>query len=339
MRKFVSIICPIRNEKSFIQSCIDTLLSQDYPKDKMEIILVDGMSNDGTREIIKDNIEQYPQIKLIDNPRKIVPHALNLGIRAAQGEIIMRVDAHSKYPTDYVSKLGSKLIELDAGNVGGGLHILPGSKKTISEAIAMAVSHPFGVGNASYRLLRKGIHAVDTVPFGCFKREIFDELGYFDEELVRNQDFHFNSKIIQSGKKIYLIADIVVEYVARKDLKHLFKMYYQYGLYNPLMNRKLKRPAAIRQFVPLFFVLYLLGGLLLAAFIPALMPFYLLILGLYVCLSFASAIAIAIKARKFVHLILLPIVFFTMHISYGIGFLTGWLYGLFNKPLMVNISR
>jgi len=339
MYKQISIICPIYNEKNNIQQCIDSLLLQDYSIQNMEILLIDGMSTDGTREIIVENIKLHPKIRLIDNPDKTVPQALNKGIRESKGEIIFRVDAHSEYPTNYISLLSSKLIELDAGNIGGRLVTVPGSNKLISKAIALAMSHPFGVGNAQFRLQTKGIIEVDTVPFGCFKREIFDKIGFFDEDLIRNQDFHLNARIIESGKKIYLISDLVLKYVSRRNLKLIFKMYYQYGLFNPLMNKKLNKPAAIRQFIPLFFVLFLLGGILLSLITPVLLPFYLTVLGIYLFLSLSVSLRISFKEKNIMYSILLPIVFFYIHFSYGWGYFVGLIYMLLNKNMKIGISR
>jgi glycosyltransferase involved in cell wall biosynthesis len=339
MHKFVSVLCPIYNEEGSIQQCIDSLLKQDYPEDYMEILLIDGMSNDRTRQIIIENIKKYSHIKLIDNPAKTVPQGLNKGIKESTGEIIFRVDAHSEYPTNYISTLTSKLIELNAGNVGGRIETVSGSNKPISKAIALALSHPFGIGNAQFRLKTKGILEVDTVPFGCFKRELFDEIGLFDEELIRNQDFHFNAKIIESGKKIFLISDLTLKYVARKNLKLLFKMYYQYGLFNPLMNSKLNKPAAIRQFVPLFFVLFLFGGLFLSILFPVLSFYFLLVLSIYLVLSILFSLSICLKEKSIMHLFYLPIVFFMIHFSYGYGYLVGIIYLLLKKPIKIEVSR
>ncbi len=323
MNRLVSIICPIRNEKNFIQSCIDTLLSQDYPKDKMEIILVDGMSNDGTREIIQANIKQQARIKLIDNPDQVVPHALNLGIRAAQGEIIMRVDAHSEYPTNYVSVLSTKLIELDADNVGGVLNTLPAAETTISKAIAIASSHVFGVGDSKHKTGSNQIIETDTVPFGCYKRDVFEKIGLFDEDLIRNQDDEFNARLLNNGGKIYLIPEISINYYARSNLSKMAMMYYQYGLFKPLVNSKLGRPATLRQFFPPLFTIGLILGLVLSCISKYFLFIYTTILLIYATISLYIGIQSAIRNKSLKLACHIPMTFFIIHISYGWGYLKG----------------
>ena len=173
----VSVICPVFNEEKFIEECIMSIIEQDYPQDMMEVLFVDGRSTDKTREIIERYMRQYPFIKLLDNPERIVPYALNRGLEAAKGEVIMRLDGHCTYPTNYISELVRYLYQLNADNVGGVWNTQPAKDTPICQAIAQASSHPFGVGGSMHKIGASKIIETDTVPFGCYKREIFEKLS------------------------------------------------------------------------------------------------------------------------------------------------------------------
>ena len=214
----LTVICPIYNEENRIEECIRSVIAQDWPKEELEVLFVDGMSGDRTREIVKEYSQQYPFIQLLDNPKRIAPSGLNIGIRAAKGEIILRLDAHAKYPNNYFSVLVNKLQETGADNVGGACRTLPAKDTPECRAIAHAMSSPFGMGNSYFRIGADCEKWVDTVPFGCFRRDVFDKIGLFDEELVRNQDDEFNGRIIQNGGKILLLPQVVTDYFARKDV-------------------------------------------------------------------------------------------------------------------------
>ena len=179
----LTVICPIYNEENRIEECIRSVIAQDWPKEELEVLFVDGMSGDRTREIVKEYSRQYPFIQLLDNPKRIAPSGLNIGIRAAKGEIILRLDAHAKYPNNYFSVLVNKLQETGADNVGGVCRTLPAKDTPECRAIAHAMSSPFGMGNSYFRIGADSEKWVDTVPFGCFRRDVFDKIGLFDEEL------------------------------------------------------------------------------------------------------------------------------------------------------------
>ncbi|MEG2770954.1 MAG: glycosyltransferase family 2 protein, partial [Alistipes sp.] len=205
----ISIICPIYNEERYIAKCIDSILTQDFPHAEIEVFFIDGMSSDNTRSIVGKYANKYPFIYLLDNPQRVVPFALNIGIRASKGEVIIRLDAHASYPNNYVSALVSNLVRLKADNVGGVCQTLPTNNNAESVAIAEALSCCFGMGNSYFRIGATKERLVDTVPFGCFRRDIFDRIGLFDEELIRNQDDEFNGRIVKNGGKIYLIIFIM----------------------------------------------------------------------------------------------------------------------------------
>ena len=217
-RPRVSIVMPCRNEAAYIGPCLDSVLATDYPLDRMEVLVADGRSDDGTREIVERCAAQHPCVRLLDNPARITPAALNTAIRVATGDVIIRMDAHGVYPRDYVPRLVRALEETGADNVGGVVITLPADDTPSARAIALAFSHPLGVGNAYFRIGVAGPRWVDTVPFGCFRRELFDRVGMFDEEMVRNQDDEFNLRLIGHGGRILLLPDVVARYYARRSL-------------------------------------------------------------------------------------------------------------------------
>lgn len=328
---FVSIIIPCRNEGSFIGKCLDSIVEQVYPKELTEIIVVDGMSDDNTRRIIANTMLNHSFIKLLDNPLRIVPTALNIGIKAASGIIIVRMDAHNRYETDYISKCVKYLLEHDADNVGGVWVTLPAQDTLLAHSIAFALAHPFGVGNAHYRIGAKEPIYVDTVPFGCYNREVFDKIGLFDEDLVRNQDDEFNLRLIKNGGKILLVPDIVSYYYARDTLSKVARMFYQYGYFKPLVVRKVGGVLTWRQMIPALFVACLIVTGVFSIFLKPFLWLFLLIASLYLAANLGASLHVAVrKGLKF--LPVLPAVFATLHFSYGIGYLKGiWDFLLLKK--------
>lgn len=332
----LSVICPIYNEEKYIAKCIDSILAQDYPKDDLEVIFVDGMSKDRTREIVAEYIGKYPFIRLIDNPDRIVPPAMNIGIKASVGDIIVRLDAHAVFPQNYFSELVKNLHKLDADNVGGVCRTLPINDTPVCRSIAYVLSSSFGMGNSHFRIGADSIIEVDTVPFGCFKRELFDRVGYFDEELTRNQDDEFNGRIIKNGGKIFLLPDLVIDYYARDTVAKVYKMFYQYGLFKPLVNKKLGQPATIRQFFPLLFVLGLLLGPLTFLISSVFIWLYLGVLLVYLTLAafFSSK-----ESRSLKEVLIKIWVYFVVHFAYGWGYINGIIKLIFKIPFNVKSNR
>ena len=326
----LSVICPIYNEENRIEDCILSVIAQDYPKEDLEVLFVDGRSDDRTREIIGEYSQRYPFIRLLDNPQRIVPTGLNFGIRAAKGDVILRLDAHAKYPTDYFSVLVNKLRNSNADNVGGVCNTLPAQDTPVCRAIAHAMSSPFGMGNSHFRIGTDHEMWVDTVPFGCFRREIFDKVGLFDEELVRNQDDEFNGRIILNGGRILLLPQVSVDYFARDSVRKTAKMFYQYGLFKPLVNKKLQKPTTLRQFFPpLFFAGIIIGGLL-SLFFPVIRWLYFGVLILYVLAGLFFGLNIQ---SRWPDILWMPIIFATIHLSYGCGYWIGAFKLLFHKEI------
>jgi len=310
LEKFVTIICPTYNEEGYISRCFDSIIRQDYPLERIELFFIDGRSTDNTRTKVRDICEKYNFIKLLDNPYKVVPHALNIGIKQSKGDVIVRIDGHCEYPANYISTLVRYLFELNADNVGGVWNTLPAKNTIKCNAIAIASSNKFGVGNSKHKIGAKEIIETDTVPFGCFKKEVFERIGLFDEELIRNQDDEFNGRILKNGGKIYIIPELIIDYHARDSIRKVYKMYYQYGLFKPLVNRKLGKPATLRQFVPVLFVISLFCGFILSFFSKFLFVILLSFIVLYLAIAFTVSLKNAIKAKKLGVLFYLPVVFF-----------------------------
>lgn len=318
----ISVVIPCFNEEKYIAALIENLLQQDYPKDKTEIIFADGLSSDRTKEIIQQYQTDYTFIRIIDNPHRVVPHALNSAIRASTGEIIVRMDAHSIYPKNYWSVLVQKLQEHNAENVGGVWITQAGAETLTAKAIVLATSHPLGIGNADYRLGAKEDKVADTVPYGCFHRSLFERIGYFDEQLLRNQDDEFNGRIIKNGGKIVLIPSLEIKYFARENFKKLWRMFYQYGLFKPLVNLKLGAPATIRQFAPPALVLALVLPLLIGLFFPFFIALWLIAVTVYVSIVVSVSVHLSVTNSISLYPYLL-LAFPVIHFAYGLGYIFG----------------
>jgi len=340
----VSVIIPCRNEENYIRKVIENLLHQDFPKEQMEIIFLDGRSTDRTREIIQEYAGSSGNIRLLDNAAGVVPHALNEGIRNSTGEVIIRMDAHSDYPVDYISQLVFHLQHLNADNVGGMWITMPGADTVTAKAIAVALAHPFGIGNARYRLGANEPIEVDTVPFGCYRIDVFGRIGLFDEQLIRNQDDEFNARLKKAGGRIFLIPSVKILYYARPTLTKLSKMYYQYGLFKPLVNIKLGAPATVRQLVPPLFVFAVFLLAIASVLSGSALILFALLIGTYLFFDFCFSFLLAFRSQ-FRFLLLLPIVFPVIHFSYGTGYLSGLIkYTILGKqhstdPVHFDISR
>jgi glycosyltransferase involved in cell wall biosynthesis len=319
----VTIIVPCRNEEQHIERFIHNIIDQDYPKENLQVLIIDGMSEDSTTEIIKKYSSQYNFIKLIKNEKKFVPHGLNKAIKLAQSEFIVRMDVHSSYPENYISELIRYMIKLNADNAGGVVIAKPIDEKSpVEQCIAHILAHPFGVGNSLFRTYsgKEKIIKVDTVPFGCYRRNLFEKIGYFNENLIRNQDYEFNQRLKQAGGKIYLITDLKVYYHPRRKLLEYLKNMFMNGKWGPLTvyySKNLKS-LSLRHFIPMFFTLYIILSPLLSSF----SYWFLIPLFLYLIMSFLVAFSISIKQKSPFYLCL-PILFFLTHLSYGMGSLFG----------------
>ncbi|QPD03647.1 MAG: putative Succinoglycan biosynthesis protein ExoA [Candidatus Nitrospira kreftii] len=318
----VSIIIPCRNEAKGIRSCLESVVKSDYPKHQLELLVVDGQSEDGTRDIIAEFSGQYSWIKLLDNTRRMTPAALNIGIQSAKGKILIRMDAHTVYPAEYVPKLVEWLERSGADNVGGVCVTRPANNSAKAHAIAVGLSHPWGVGNSHFRIGVTAPKWVDHVPFGCYRREVFDQIGLFDERLIRNQDDELNHRLIKHGGRILLVPEIVSYYTARDSLKKLWVMYYQYGYYKPLAVRMLGTVVTMRQLVPAAFVGYVAATAVLALWSHLMALFCAIGLSAYFTIDLIIGVNVALKHGVRCGL-WSALVFPILHVSYGIGYLKG----------------
>ena len=318
----VSVVVPCRNEAAWIRPCLESILANDYPNDRLEVLVVDGMSDDGTRAIVQEVAARRPCVRLLDNVKRITPTALNTGIAAAQGAILMRMDAHVEYPPDYISRLVLELERSGADNVGGVCLTCPANETALARAIAIGMSHRLGVGNSYFRIGASEPRWVDTVPFGCYRREIFARIGGFDEELVRNQDDELNLRLIRAGGRILLVPSVVCRYYARDSLGKLWRMFFQYGYFKPLVTRKVGRVMTVRQLIPAVFIVALLATALAAPWhwTAATLFFAIVLAYLAAIVAFGAAPAV----RQGVGCALwLCLVFPVLHFSYGFGYLKG----------------
>ena len=322
---FVTIILPCRNEEKFIGPCLDSIIANDYPKNNLEILVIDGMSDDKTREILKDYSQKYNFIKIIDNPKKFIPLALNIGVKNAKGEFIVRMDAHSVYNKNYISKCIKYLKEYEVDNVGGIWKIMPSEKTLINKAIVLASSSFFGAGNAHYRTgYSKGLKFVDTVFGGCYKKDVFKKIGLYNENLVRSEDMEFNLRLKKAGGKILLVPEIVTRYYPKSTLKEFFKHNFLDGIWT-IYPLKFGLSLKLRHYIPFVFIFSLIVPLTLSVFFKPMIYLFLFIIGLYLFTSLFFSISIAIKEKNFGFVFLLPLAFACRHFGYGLGSLIGFI--------------
>lgn len=325
----VTVITPCRNEAGHIRAFLTCLARQKTDGLTCEFIIADGMSSDGTREILACEGRRIPVLRVIDNPRRIVSTGLNEAIGQARGEVIVRMDVHSEYADDYVLACVTALIETGADNVGGAMRNV--AKTYWGRAIAAAFHSPFSSGGAHFH---RDDHEgwVDTVPYGCWRKETLQRLGLFDESMVRNQDDELNLRLTRAGGRIWQSSQIVLWYRPRTSLRSLFRQYFQYGFWKVQVIRKHRIPASWRHLAPGAFVCWLLLAPCLAASLSH-SNFGRVLAGCW-CLSLAAyfgtciaASVITARKRGLELLVALPPVFITYHFAYGIGFLAGCLYG------------
>ena len=335
----VSVIMPCRNEASHITACLQSLLAQQPPGGGMEFIVADGMSDDGTRAILEQFAAQHPALHVLDNPARRTPCGLNLAVRAAQGEIIVRMDAHTEYAPDYVVECMRTLERTQADNVGGAVQTKTAGY--LQRAVAAAYHCPLVVGGARFhKIAHEGF--VDTVPYGCWRRSAFEKFGFFDEELVRNEDDEFNLRIVLQGGKIWQSATIKSHYYPRDSLPSLFRQYSQYGYWKVRVIQKHRQPASLRHLVPGTFLLAFVALAVLALFSK-------LAYGAWEATALTYALVVGAAAldsgrRGGLGLLpVLPAVIVCYQVSYGYGFLRGVfdfvICGRTNSTAFTSLSR
>lgn len=313
---------PVRNEADYIAKSLGATLEQDYPPELMEIIVVDGMSTDATREIAHSLQMRSPNVRLIDNPEKIAPTGLNRAMALARGEIIIRVDGHCEIAPDYVRRSVEHLQNDGVDGVGGPIETI--GETATAQVIAAAMSSSFGVGGSAFRTVKGKTMLADTIAFPAYKRSIIERAGQYDEELVRNQDDEYNYRLRKMGAKLLLAADVRSRYYSRSAIPKLFKQYFQYGFWKVRVLQKHPRQMSLRQFIPPLFVASLLFSLFLTLISPYGWRWLGVIIGCYLIVNLIASARTASRCDQFwPHLILLPIVYSSLHLSYGLGFSFG----------------
>jgi len=322
----VTVVIPCRNEASFLEACLASVAASQYPNDRLEVLIIDGASEDDSRAIAEDYARRYPWMRVLSNPKRITPVALNLGIRAARGDIIFWMGAHSRYAPDYIPLAVHHLLQSGADNVGGIIVTVPRRDTAMGRAVVAALSHPFGVGNSYFRIATDQPRWVDTVFGGAYRREVFRDVGLFNERLVRGQDMEFNLRLKRAGKRTLLVPAIRCWYYARTDLATFWRHNWTNGVWAilPFLYSDVI-PVTWRHLVPLGFVATLIG-LGLGGFLwrPA---WWLLALAgaAYLLGSLAAAAQVAWRQRDPRYLVLLPLAFASLHLAYGSGSLVGLL--------------
>ena len=336
--QFVTVIVPIRNERQHIGACLNSILGCEWPDDQLEVLVVDGMSDDGTAEFVERLAEQDSRVRLLNNPERTVPHAMNLAIEQSRGNIIIRVDGHAEVSPSFLHNSVQELVARpECWCVGGPIESV--NDTTTGRVIAAAMSCPVGVGNARFRT--GGYEGyVDTLAFGAYRRDVFERIGGFDTDLLRNQDDELNARLIEAGGKIYLSQSIRSRYFPRTSLGKLWKQYYQYGFWRIRTIQKRGKPATLRQVVPLAFVVCAVGLTVAAAIWPALRPVWCAATAIYLIALLIGAVMVSRQTSR-AGFFLAPIVFAILHFAYGIGGIFGsvWFIVLRKTQRAHSLSR
>ncbi|PID60880.1 MAG: succinoglycan biosynthesis protein exoa [Ignavibacteriae bacterium] len=314
-----SIIIPCRNEKYYISQCVNSILAQNYNKNLIEIIIVDGLSDDGTKEIVENLIAKNSNIKLYNNPDKKTPKALNIGVKKSKNDIIIILGAHTELDSNFVS-LNNKFHSEKNIKVTGGTQLNVG-KTFKQKLIATVMEIPFGMASAKYRWSNKE-QFVDTVVYAAYRRELFDELGNFEEKFAISEDAEFNWRVRKAGYKIFYSPKIKSKYYPRKSIGAFLKQLYRYGILRVNVIKKHFDSIKFYHLIPPIFVLSLLFLLVFSIFYNISFFVLLFLLTIYFLTSFFTSLP-KLKGKKKSFFILVPLLIFFMHISWGTGFLVG----------------
>ena len=335
MIEIISIIIPVRNEEIYIERCISSVLAFSLPENiETEIIIIDGMSTDQTVNILNEKFKQISNLRILKNRKLFQSVALNIGIRNANGEYILRLDAHSIYPRNYLSLCFETAKRTGADNVGGLIITKPGANTYQGHLIQALTTHPFGVGNSGFRT-NMGEGKADTVPYGFYKRNLFDQIGFMDERLIRAQDYEFNRRLINSGRTIWRNPDILIKYFNQsKLLKFLKKNLLLEAPYNSYMWYLAPYSFAVRHAITGLFSFGVIAGGLLSFFFLHIRIIFMGVLGVYTFLALVSSIQQSFKYKNPFHVLILPLGFFSYHFIHGIGVLTG-IFKLFARTAPV----
>ncbi len=316
----VSVILPIRNEEQYIERTLNSVFNQDYPSDQMEVLAVDGRSDDATREIVSRLQQKHSNLRLLDNPGRIQSVALNVATAEARGDIIVRVDGHCQLEPDFLRCGVRHLQRDDIGGVGGPIETV--GETFIAGTIAVAMSSPFGVGNSTFRTTTDKGAMVDCIPFPAYKRQVIEKAGPYNEEYPCNEDNEYSFRMRRLGVRLLLAPDVRSRYFCRNNLRKLSRQYFRYGYWKVPVMQTYPSRMRLRHFVPSLFVISLATTLIVSPAFPWSRWLFLLIVGLYGTSSLFFS-QVAARKHNWLMLPLLPIVYFVLHSFYGIGFLFG----------------
>jgi glycosyltransferase involved in cell wall biosynthesis len=318
----ISIIIACRNEEKFIGKCLDSIIHQVYPKDRLEVLVVDGESTDKTKDVVKKYVQVYPFIRLLENSRKVTPAAMNIGIKNSKGDVIILVNAHSILDKSFLENSIGSLNRTNADAVGGRLKAIHEGSSLMTKAIPLATDSIFGAGGKRYRSRLEEGFVKDTLPYCAYRREIIDRVGLIDEDLIRDQDEELNYRILKKGGKIYYSPQIKSYLFIRPSLKKLWKQHFQYGYFKPLVVKKVGGIMTWRQAIPSLFVSSILLTGILSFFTFYALACFLFILGLYVITNFFFSFVQSVK-KKVKLIPFVSVSFATLHVSYGMGYIKG----------------
>lgn len=316
----VTVLVPCRNEARFIESCLNSIVHNDYPESRLQVLVIDGQSEDGTVAIVERFRTLHCCVSLIENPRRITPTALNLGVKAAQGDFVVWMSAHNRYDSGYIRSCVEWALRSGADNVGGVIVAEPRESTIFGRAIAIALAHPFGNGGSKFRSAVAEPVWADTVFGGCYRKDVFTRVGLFNENLVRGQDFEFNVRLRRAGLRTLLVPAIRSTYFARSKPLDFLKHNWANGVWAILPFRYTDVvPVSFRHLVPMLFVGSVIVSALLGLFFPTFRIVPLLIFGSYLLATILMSASIAIRERVIGLLFVMPIVFWSLHITYGLG--------------------
>ena len=305
----VSIIIPVRNEIKFIKNTLTSIFNQDYHQEKIEIIISDGKSSDNTLKEIKKIKPEKIKLKIVENIKLTMPSGFNLALKSSNSDFVVMMGGHSIIPENYISKSIENIKKYNAHCSGGVLETV--GRGFWGKIIASVMSSTFGVGNVSFRVNNAKSKFVNSVPFGCYQREVFERIGFLDEDLIRNQDDEFNFRMTQAGMKIWQDSSLKIKYFSRSNLLSFSRQYFEYGLFKIRVLQKRKKILALRHLIPGLFVLSL--------FLPHVSQYSFL-----AYLTVGIFFSIKIGRLNFIKWLPLLITFFITHVSYGIGFILGF---------------
>ncbi len=329
----VSVIIPFRNEEKFIRQSLLSVLNGDYPMENVELLLIDGGSTDNSLIEISDLVSKYSNIQIYQNPSRIFPSAVNIGYKNSTGDYILILGAHALYPEDYIRKCITTAVAYNADNTGGILQTKGLNTSFIGKAISFCLSSSFGVGNSTFRTGTDEIKEVDTVFGGCYKHEVFEKTGMFNENLVSSSDMDFNVRLKKDGGKIILDPSIRVTYYTRNSLSKFLRNNYRNGFWAIYPMKFVDYiPVRPRHFIPLFFIVGIISGVVISFFYPLFL--YIFAAGLIMHFLMGLFFSFMFLRNGIQYVLILPLLFFLLHTTYG----TGSLVALF-KVIPAKISK